>query len=350
MTPRFWRPGAVAFALMLMLAACGQSGESSAPASTAASASESEAAPESAAPSADEPAGEPEITDLTVGTLPIVDVAPVHIAIAEGLFEDEGLTVTPEVMQGGAAAIPALVSGDLDIAFGAWPSLLLANQQGIELRAIADGVAADEGFTQFLAMPDSGLEGNPAGLEGKTIAVNTLNNLGELAVRWTLEAAGVDFESVQLVEIPFPDMGAALERGDVDVIWASEPIPTIVKDELDAAVVVDSFVGEMDAFPVAGYQATEDFVAANPRTVAAFQRALAAAVALCAADRSVVIDAVPRYTNLTADLAEAIALPAYRAALEASVLQRVNDYLVEFELLEPGLDIEALVVGEVASG
>ena len=75
------------------------------------------------------------------------------------------------------------MSGDLDIAFGAWPSLLLANQQGIELRAIANGVAADEGFTQFLAMPDSGLEGNGAGLEGKTIAVNTLNNLGELAVR-----------------------------------------------------------------------------------------------------------------------------------------------------------------------
>jgi hypothetical protein len=32
------------------------------------------------------------------------------------------------------------------------------------------------------------------------------------------------------------------------------------------------------------------------------------------------------------------------------VLQRVNDYLVEFELLEPGLAIEALVAGQAASG
>ena len=325
-------PASLAVALALLLVACG--GPSPSPAATGSTGS--------GAP--------PERGELRIGLLPIVDVAPIHVAIERGLFAAEGLTVSVEVVQGGAAAIPALVGGDLDIAYGAWPSFLIANQQGISLRAVADGVAAAPGFTEFLALPDAGLAGTPAAMAGLTIAVNTLGNIGELAVRSTLATAAVDPGDVELVEIPVPDMGAALERGDVDVIWASEPIPTIVKDELDAAVVVDSFVGEMDAFPVAGYQATEDFVAANPRTVAAFQRALAAAVALCAADRSVVIDAVPRYTNLTADLAEAIALPAYRAALEASVLQRVNDYLVEFELLEPGLDIEALVVGEVASG
>lgn len=346
MTPRFWRPGAVAFALMLVLAACGQSGESSAPASTAASASESEAAPESAAPSADEPAGEPEITDLTVGTLPIVDVAPVHIAIAEGLFEDEGLTVTPEVMQGGAAAIPALVSGDLDIAFGAWPSLLLANQQGIELRAIADGVAADEGFTQFLAMPDSGLEGNPAGLEGKTIAVNTLNNLGELAVRWTLEAAGVDFESVQLVEIPFPDMGAALERGDVDAIWAVEPGVTGAKTNLGAVTVVDSYVDEMEGFPVAGYQVTAEFAEQNPNTVAAFTRAIEAAAQMANDDDQAVVDIVQTYTTLPAELASQLSFPEFRGVIEEATLQRVYDAMLTFGFAEEGLDIGSIVLSD----
>ena len=325
-------PASLAVALALLLVACG--GPSPSPAATGSTGS--------GAP--------PERGELRIGLLPIVDVAPIHVAIERGLFAAEGLTVSVEVVQGGAAAIPALVGGDLDIAYGAWPSFLIANQQGISLRAVADGVAAAPGFTEFLARPLGGGGGPRAAGGGLTCADNTHANIGAPPVRSTLATAAVDPGDVELVEIPFPDMGAALERGDVDVIWASEPIPTIVKDELDAAVVVDSFVGEMDAFPVAGYPATEDFVAANPRTVAAFQRALAAAVALCAADRSVVIDAVPRYTNLTADLAEAIALPAYRAALEASVLQRVNDYLVEFELLEPGLDIEALVVGEVASG
>jgi NitT/TauT family transport system substrate-binding protein len=285
-----------------------------------------------------------ERTELRVGTLPIADVAPVHIAISEGLFAAEGLTVITEITQGGAAAIPALVSGDLDIAYGAWPSFLLANNQGIELRAVADGVAAAPGFTEFLALPASGLEGDPAGMAGKTIAVNTLNNIGELAVRTTLTNAGVNPDDVQLVEIPFPDMAATLERGDVDVIWASEPVATVAKSSVGAIVVADSFVGDMEGFPVAGYQATADFAAEHPRTIAAFQRAMASAAEMARSDSEMVKSLLPGFTSLTPELAADIALPEYRGALDASVLRRVQDTLLAFGILDSELDIESLVL------
>jgi NitT/TauT family transport system substrate-binding protein len=285
----------------------------------------------------------PERAEITVGTLPIVDVAPIHIAIDEGLFAAEGLTVTVEVTQGGAAAIPALIGGDLDIAYGAWPSFLIANAEGLELRAVADGTAARPGFTELLAMPGSELEGNPAGLAGTRIAVNTLGNLGELAVRSALVEAGLEPDAAELVEIPFPDMGAALERGDVDVIWASEPVATLARETLGAVLVIDSYVGTMEGFPVAGYQASADFVAANPRTVAAFQRAMAAAVERIAADAELVASIAPSYTNLEPDLAGQLALPDFRARLDVANLQRVHDYLVEFGLVAP-IDVEALVV------
>jgi NitT/TauT family transport system substrate-binding protein len=286
----------------------------------------------------------PEQAEITVGTLPIVDVAPIHIAIDEGLFAAEGLTVTVEVTQGGAAAIPALVGGDLDIAYGAWPSFLIANAEGLELRAVADGTAARPGFTELLAMPGSDLEGNPAGLAGTRIAVNTLGNLGELAVRSALVEAGLESDAAELVEIPFPDMGAALERGDVDVIWASEPVATLARETLGAVVVIDSYVGAMEGFPVAGYQASADFVEANPRTVAAFQRAMAAAVERIAADPDLVPSIAPSYTNLEPDLAGQVALPDFRARLDTANLQRVHDFLVEFGLLDSPIDVEALVV------
>ena len=277
--------------VLALVAACGGGGASpsAAPSATAA-ASAPASAPASAEASAPASAAAPEKAALTVGILPIVDVATVQTAISQGLFEAEGLTVKTEVMQGGAAAIPALVGGDLDVAFGAWPSFLAANQQGIPLRAIADGVAAKPGFTQILAMPGSSLEGNPAGLAGKKVAVNTLNNLGELAVRSTLKEAGGDPASVQLVEIPFPDMGAALEKGDVDAIWAVEPGVTNAKKNLKAVVVADSYVGPLDAFPVAGYQVTEAFAKANPNTVAAFQRAIIAAAAATQDDATARVD------------------------------------------------------------
>lgn len=319
-----WTPSrAGAGIILLALTACG-GGTPSAPASGGTS-------------------GAPEASEITIGLLPIVDVAPVHLAIERGLFAAEGLTVTIETVQGGAAAIPALVGGDLDLAYGNWVSFLLANQEGIPLRAIADGVAAAPGFTEFLALPESGLQGDPAGMAGRIVALNTLNNIGELALRATLVAAGVSPDDVQMTEIPFPDMPAVLERGDVDVIWASEPVPTIAKSSLDAVVVADSFVGAMDGFPVAGYQATAEFVASNPNTVAAFQRAMAAAVALIEADPSIVAAIVPTYTGLAADLAAGIALPRYGTSIEAATLQRVHDALVEHGMLEPGLDVPALV-------
>ncbi len=288
--------------------------------------------------------GAPEVAELTVGTLPIVDVAPIHIAIDEGLFAAEGLTVSVEVVAGGAAAIPALVGGDLDVAYGAWPSFLIANQQGLELRAVANGTVARPGFTQLLAMPGSGLEGNPAAMAGKRVAVNTLGNLGELAVRSALVHAGLDGDAAELVEIGFPDMTAALERGDVDVIWASEPVATLAREQVGAVLVVDSYVGDMERFPVAGYQSSAAFTETNPNTVAAFRRALEAAVELIHDDPGLVTRVAPEFTNLEPQLTDQIALPEFRARLDPADLGRVHDYLLEFGLLEARLEVGELVV------
>jgi NitT/TauT family transport system substrate-binding protein len=341
MTARFLRPFSVTVVLALTIAAC-TGGGSPSPVTTATPAVTPPASAEATPPPATP--GPPEISEITVGTIPIVDVAPVYIAIQEGLFEAEGLTVTAEFMQGGAAAIPALQGGDLDIAFGAWPSFLIANQQGIELRAAADGVAGGEGFTQFLAMPDSGLEGNPAGLAGKTVALNTLGNVGELALRHLAREAGVDYADITPVEIPFPDMGAALDGGSVDVIWSVEPGVTGNKSNLGAVTVAESYVGDMAGFPVAGYFVTADFAAQNPNTVAAFTRAIEAAAQLAEGDPQVVIAIVQTYTTLPPALIEQLTYPEYRGALDPANLQRVYDLLVEFEMIEEGLDVTSLVL------
>jgi len=344
MTSRFWRPLSVTAVLMLSVAACSGTGGSAAPSATSAATSAPATSSGGPAASPSEAAGPPEVAEIKVGTLPIVDVAPVHIALAKGLFEQEGLTVTPEVMQGGAAAIPALQGGDLDIAFGAWPSFLKANQQGIGLRGVADGVAGKDGFTQFLAMPDSGLEGDPAGLAGKKVALNTLGNVGELALRYAAREAGVDYSSITPVEIPFPDMGAALDGGSVDVIWTPEPGVTGNKASLGAITVAESYVGEMANFPVAGYFVTAEFAEQNPNTVAAFTRAIEAAVQMAQADPQVVIDAVETYTTLPPELIGQLAYPEYRGALDPANLQRVYDLLLEFEMIEQGLDVDSLVL------
>lgn len=315
----------LAFAVVLVAAACGGGGEGEQPQAGG--------------------SGEPEVTDLTIGTLPIVDVAPLQIAVDEGLFEKEGLSVKLEVMQGGAAAIPGLVSGELDAAFGAWPSFFQAISEGIELRAIADGVRAREKFTMILTTANTGLEGKPEALAGKTVAVNTLNNLGEMAVRSAVREAGGDPESVKLVEVPFPDMIPALERGDVDAIWAVEPFVTLATQNIGAVPVVDAYLGPMEGFPVAGFQATAQFVEENPNTVGAIQRALAAATEIANTETErMTQEIIPGFTEVEPAVAEKLTLPEFVGEIDPEQLQRVVDYMVEFDILSEPMQAADLIV------
>jgi NitT/TauT family transport system substrate-binding protein len=328
----------VVLASALLAAGCGGGGgaaeEEPAPggASEAGAAGGSEAA-----------AGEPEVTELTVGQLPVVDVAPLQLAISEGYFEEEGLTVSTENAQGGAALVPALVSGELDVIFSNYVSLFLAENEGLGLRIVAEANRAAPGFSSVSVLPGSPVQA-PGDLAGRRIAVNTLNNVGSLAINAVLESEGVDPSTVQYLEVPFPDMGPTLERGDVDAAWLVEPFTTAVAGTLQTRSVLDPFSGPTDGLPVAGYAVTADFAEDNPNTVAAFQRALDRATQEVAANPEVVAEVLPSYTQLSADVAGRLNLPEYVAAADASQLQRVADLMGEQGLLPEPLDVGAIVV------
>lgn len=59
-------------------------------------------------------AADGELTEVSIGVIPIVDVAPIYLGVQEGIFEEHGLDVDLTLAQGGAAIIPAVMSGDFD--------------------------------------------------------------------------------------------------------------------------------------------------------------------------------------------------------------------------------------------
>src|SRR5205807_9877047 len=52
---------------------------------------------------------------LTVGALPIVDDAPLFLAIKNGYFKQQGLTVTTEIIPQSTLAVPDMLHGTVDI-------------------------------------------------------------------------------------------------------------------------------------------------------------------------------------------------------------------------------------------
>jgi NitT/TauT family transport system substrate-binding protein len=279
-----------------------------------------------------------ETSTITLGSLPVVDAAPAYIAEKAGYFKQEGLTVKFQQAQGGAALIPSLVSGGIQVAFSNWVSVFLAKSHGIDLTVIADGDKARPGFSAVYVMPNSPIK-TPADLAGRKIAVNTLNNIGGLVISAVLKDKGVDPKSVKFVEVGFPDMGAALQRGDVDAAWVVEPFTSALKATLNARAIIDPFSGPTAALPVGGYAVTKSFADKNPKTVAAFFRALDKAVADANADRSKVNQVVPTYIKIDPAAVAKVTLPIYSNTPNPTELQRVADLMQQFGIVSQRVDV-----------
>ncbi|MEV4888833.1 ABC transporter substrate-binding protein [Nonomuraea sp. NPDC055795] len=280
---------------------------------------------------------------IKVGALPIPDAAALYIAQSKGYFKEEGLTVEPITIQGGAVALPQIKSGALDISHTNYVSTFLAASRGEKVKVVGDLYGAAPNTFDLMVAKDSPIQA-VADLKGKTILVNTLNNIGTLAVTSTLKSAGVAPGEVKFIEKPFPDMGNALAAGQADAAWLTEPFITATQVQPGLRVLADTMTGPTAGLPIAAWMATGEWVAKNPKTLAAFQRAIGKAQKLAAGDRKAVEAVIPSYSKIDKTAVTKITLGSFPTDLDAARLQRVADLMLEFGYLKQPLDVKTLLV------
>jgi NitT/TauT family transport system substrate-binding protein len=84
-------------------------------------------------------------TQVTVGVIPIVDVAPLYLGQKQGFFARRGIDLKMVTAQGGAAIIPGVVSGQFQFGFSNTTSLMLAQTKGVPVKSVVNGAASWEG-------------------------------------------------------------------------------------------------------------------------------------------------------------------------------------------------------------
>jgi NitT/TauT family transport system substrate-binding protein len=279
-----------------------------------------------------------ELTKIDVGILPIVTNAPLALGVEKGFFEEEGLDVSLNVGQGGAALLPAVVSGQYDFAFSNNVSLLLARAKGLPVRVVAAASSAGVDpapIDEALVVPADSPVQSVADLEGSTVAVNTLNNIVEVSNRVTLEEAGVDPSTVEFVEIPFPDMPVALEQGRMDAAHIAEPHLTRAVQG-GARIIAHPYRVVQPDVHISSWFASEQFLQSDPDTVERFTRALEKSRAYAAENTDEVRAFIPGFLNLDAELADEIALGNWPAGMPSEEsLTSLHDAAVRHGLLEP---------------
>jgi NitT/TauT family transport system substrate-binding protein len=286
-------------------------------------------------------AGGKGLTHVNVGVLPIIDDAPVYVALQHGLFDAQGLDVTPVLLNSGEQATKRLLSGQLQFTFSNYVSTILAASQGAQLRVVADGAQTLANTNDLMVARNSPIQ-SVTQLRGKTIAVNAIGNIATMMTDSTLRAYGVPVDSVRYKVVPFPDMASALAAHTVDAAWVSEPFITESGEQTGAVELADTASGPMANFPIAGYAALRSYAQANPAVVAEFTAALSQAEAL-SANRSDVEQAITTYIGqLTPALVAAVQLDQYPTSLSRARLQRVAD-----TMLGAGLLTEPFNVGQL---
>ena len=289
--------------------------------------------------------GSGELDEITVGVIPIVDVAPIYLGEQQGFFEDQGIDLTLETAQGGAAVVPGVLSDQFQFGFSNVTSLLVAAQEGLPLQVVANGVAStgEQGadFGAVVAKPESGIT-DAAGLAGKRVAVNTLNNIGTTTINESIRAAGGDPSSVQYVELPFPDMPAALDAGNVDAIWVVEPFLTIAT-EGGATAVASNYVDAADDLTVAVYFTSRQFAAENADLVERFTAALEQSLEYASQNEDETRAVLTSYTQIDQAVIDAMTLPAWPAEINRESIERLGDLAVDDGLLDEAPDLDGLL-------
>ena len=292
-----------------------------------------------------------ELVSITVGILPVADLAPLYYGIEQGFFEEEGLEVTTEVGQGGAALVPAVETGEMQFAFGNYVSLMLARQNNVGVQIVSHVVSGaetpDRGTNALLVAPDSGIE-TIDDLAGRTFAVSTLNNVGEVNIRTTLRSNGVDDSDIEFIELPFPDMNAAVEAGEVDVAWTAEPFITLG----EAARLVnlgDPMFETMPSLPLAGMFASEDWLEDNPELAEGFFRAMQRSLE-ASEDEQAMRDAIVANTETPPDIVPELALANWEPELDTDNLARLGELAADYGILDAEPDVDELVWTPAAEG
>ncbi|TDE38833.1 ABC transporter substrate-binding protein [Nonomuraea mesophila] len=172
-----------------------------------------------------------------------------------------------------------------------------------------------------------------AGLKGRKIGVPHLRGLPALSAVAMLKRGGLDPDDVVLVESPY--------HHGVKAALLAEPYLTAGLREGRVPVLPPA---GFEGLPTAGWMAADDWIKDNPRTLRAFQRALAKAHRLIAADPGQVVRVLPSYARVTSSDLDGVELGSYSADLDVPGLQRLADLARRHSVLREPLDVRDFVI------
>ena len=273
---------------------------------------------------------------LNVGYMKIGDLSPFFLAMDKAYFKDAGLDINLASMVGGAAIMPALASGSINIGWSNVISVYQGHLQGLDYRLVANGAINKKDTNDVFGVcvgADSPIK-SAKDLAGKTVAVNTLRNIMHGATAHWIDANGGDSTTVKWIEIPFPQMALALANKQVDAYGGVEPFITVPVRQRQARLLGRQLGAIAPRLLIASYFGSEAWINRNVPLVKAFVTAINRGIDAHNASLDEAKATLAKHTGLKPELFKDMALPAFEKKLLESDLQPMLDVALRYKFVD----------------
>lgn len=200
--------------------------------------------------------------------------APQYIALSQGLFEEEGLSIELTTAQGADAVMTSVLANQSDIGFaGPEASVYVYNEGKEDHTEVFAQLTKRDG--SFLVSKNESQSFKWTDVKGSTIIPGRKGGVPYMTLQYVLRKNGIDLDKDVVLDdsISFDLMAGAFSNGNADYVSLFEP--TASSTELAGkGYIVASIGAETEELPYTAYFAKKSYIEKNPEIIQKFTNAI----------------------------------------------------------------------------
>ena len=261
-----------------------------------------------------------------------------------GLFRKAGIDVQITKAGSGSVVAAAVAGGATDIGISNVVPMISAHVHGLDfmLVAAASVHTKDTPDSGLVVLTDSPLR-SPKDLNGKTIGVPGLNDIGTVGVSNWIDNAGGDATTLHYVEVSMPTVVAALQAGRIDAGIMVEPLMSQAIGTGKVRYLGDFIASLGPTVIESAYFTTGAFFAKNSAVVERFANIIKQASVYCNAHHQETVAILAAFSGADPSVIARSKRPVAGTSLDVRYIQPTIDAAAKYHVIPQSFDARALL-------
>jgi NitT/TauT family transport system substrate-binding protein len=290
---------------------------------------------------------QPALTVVRVVTSLTDDVTSVVYAQQKGLFRKAGLDVQIAAGSSGAATAAAIAGGAYDIGKSSITPMFRAHEKGLPFVLIAPAAVYDSKapFGVLLVAKDSPIRSGKD-LAGKIVGVNSLDDIGRVAIDTWTDKTGGDSHSVSYIEVPLAATPDAIDQHRIaagEMVWP-QLAPALASGRFRAIPEFNA-IGTSFLFTV--WFTSNTWAKSHPDVVRTFARVVAESATYTNDHPADTAQMMADFTSIPLATLRGIPRVVNGTTLSPALIQPILDASLKDHVIERAFPPQALVASEL---